>query len=81
MTGSHDLVFIRDLRNINDRLQIIQQQISTPALAPEAKPAGKPGKAHQRPLNGLQVPDTPEQVRWVERFAATHKNSFIIRIP
>ena len=22
---------------------------------------------------GLQVPDTPDQVRWVERFAATHR--------
>ncbi len=46
MSGSY-YFFIRDLGNINDRLEIIQQQIATPAPAPEAKPTGKPGKAHQ----------------------------------
>ncbi len=46
-TGGSYYFFIRDLGNINDRLETIQQQIATPAPAPEAKPAGKPGKAHQ----------------------------------
>ncbi|AXC14008.1 hypothetical protein ACPOL_4740 [Acidisarcina polymorpha] len=45
VTGSYFL-FIRDLGNIDDRLETIQQQIATPAPAPETKPAGKPGKAH-----------------------------------
>ena len=44
MGGSY-FFFIRDLGNINDRLETIQQQIATPAPAPDAKPAGKPGKA------------------------------------
>jgi hypothetical protein len=47
MGGSY-FFFIRDLGNINDRLETIQQQIAAPAPAPDtAKPAGKPGKAHQ----------------------------------
>ena len=46
VTGSY-FFFIRDLGNINDRLEIIQQQIATPAPAPDAKPTGKPGKARQ----------------------------------
>ncbi len=46
MGGSY-FFFIRDLGNINDRLDTIQQQIATPAPAPDAKPASKPGKAHQ----------------------------------
>ena len=45
--GGRYFFFIRDLGNINDRLEIIQQQIATPAPAPDAKPAVKPGKAHQ----------------------------------
>jgi hypothetical protein len=46
-SGGSYYFFIRDLGNINDRLEIIQQQIATPAPVPDAKPAGKPGKAHQ----------------------------------
>lgn len=46
-SGGSYFFFIRDIGNINDRLETIQQQIATPAPAPEAKPAGKPGKAHQ----------------------------------
>jgi hypothetical protein len=46
MTGSY-FFFIRDLGNINDRLDTIQQQIATPAPVPDTKPSGKPGKAHQ----------------------------------
>jgi hypothetical protein len=46
-TGGSYFFFIRDLGNINDRLETIQQQIAPPAPAPEAKPAGKPGKARQ----------------------------------
>ena len=45
-TGGSYFFFIRDLGNINDRLETIQQQIATLANAPDAKPAGKPGKAH-----------------------------------
>jgi hypothetical protein len=45
MSGSY-FFFIRDLGNINDRLETIQQQMATPAPAPDAKLAGKPGKAH-----------------------------------
>jgi hypothetical protein len=46
MTGSY-FFFIRDLGNINDRLEAIQQQIATPAPVPEAKPPAKPGKPRQ----------------------------------
>ena len=46
-TGGSYFFFIRDLGTINDRLKAIQQQIATPDPAPEAKPAGKPGKARQ----------------------------------
>ena len=46
MGGSY-FFFIRDLGNINDRLETIQQQIATPVPVPEAKPPAKPGKAHQ----------------------------------
>jgi hypothetical protein len=47
-TGGSYFFFIRDLGNINDRLETIQQQIATPAPAPDtAKPASKPSKAHQ----------------------------------
>jgi hypothetical protein len=44
MGGSY-FFFIRDLGNINDRLETIQQQIATPAPAPDVKPPAKPGKA------------------------------------
>jgi hypothetical protein len=46
-SGGSYFFFIRDLGNINDRLETIQQQIATPAPAPDAKPAGRPGKPHQ----------------------------------
>ena len=45
MTGSY-FFFIRDL-GINDRLEIIRQQIAAPAPAPDAKPSAKPSKPRQ----------------------------------
>ncbi len=48
--------FVRDLNQVNDRLDIIQQQIALPAQAPEAKPAAVPStKAH----HGSHAPAPP----------------------